>query len=33
MKYLCVICAETVMEGMPAPGAEQHYRDYATFTE
>lgn len=33
MKYLCVICAETVMEGMPAAVAEQHYRDYAVFTE
>lgn len=33
MKYLCVICAETVMEGMPVAAAEQHYRDYAAFTE
>lgn len=33
MKYLCLICAETVMEGMPAEVAAQHYRDYADFTE
>ena len=33
MKYLCVICAETVMEGMTEAVAEQHYRDYAAFTE
>ena len=33
MRYLCIICAETVMEGMPPAEAEQHYRDYGVFTE
>ena len=33
MKYLCLICAETVMEGMPTAVADQHYRDYAAFTD
>jgi len=33
MKFLCLICAEKVMEQMPAADAEQHYRDYAGFTE
>ena len=33
MKYLCLICAEKVMEQMPAADAEKHYQDYAKFTE
>jgi hypothetical protein len=33
MKYLCLICAETVMEQMTAADAEQHYEEYAEFTE
>jgi hypothetical protein len=32
MKYLCLICAEKVMEQMTEADAEQHYRDYAEFT-
>jgi hypothetical protein len=32
MKYLCLICAEKVMEQMTEDDAEQHYRDYAEFT-
>lgn len=33
MKYLCLICAETVMEYMSEAEAEQHFREYAEFTE
>jgi hypothetical protein len=33
MKYLCLICAETVMEQMPAADAEKHYEEYSEFTE
>jgi hypothetical protein len=33
MKFLCLICAEKVMEQMTEADAEQHYRDYAEFTE
>ena len=33
MKYLCLICAETVMEQMREADAEQHYQDYYEFTE
>lgn len=33
MKFLCVICAEKVMEQMPVADAEQHFREYAEFTE
>lgn len=33
MKFLCLICAEKVMEQMPAELAERTYRDYAAFTE
>ncbi|MFY9269947.1 MAG: YciI family protein [Candidatus Manganitrophaceae bacterium] len=33
MKYLCLICAETVMEMMPEADAAKHYREYAAFTE
>lgn len=33
MKYLCMICAETVMEQMPDADAERHFQEYAGFTE
>ncbi|MGQ0657893.1 MAG: YciI family protein [Chromatiales bacterium] len=33
MKYLCLICAETLMEQMSEADAEKHYEDYAEFTE
>ncbi|HEY7757914.1 MAG TPA: YciI family protein [Burkholderiales bacterium] len=33
MKFLCLICAETVMEQMSEADAEAHFRDYAEFTE
>lgn len=33
MKFLCLICAEKVMEQMPAADADQHYQEYAAFTE
>lgn len=33
MKYLCLICAEKVMEQMDAAAAEKHYQDYARFIE
>ena len=33
MKYLCLICAEKVMEQMSEADAEKHYQDYAAFTE
>lgn len=33
MKYLCLICAETVMEHMTPEDAEKHYQDYDAFTE
>jgi len=33
MKYLCLICAEKVMEQMPEADAEKHYRDYEAFME
>ncbi len=32
MKYLCLICAETVMEQMSEADAEKHYEEYAQFT-
>ena len=32
MKYLCLICAETVMEQMTDADAECHYQDYEKFT-
>jgi hypothetical protein len=32
MKYLCLICAETVMEQMPDADAERHFQEYAEFT-
>lgn len=33
MKYLCLVCAETLMEQMPEAAAERHYEEYAEFTE
>jgi hypothetical protein len=33
MKYLCLICAEKVMEQMTEAAAEQHYEVYAEFTK
>jgi len=33
MKYLCLICAETVMEQMPEADAEKHYEEYSEFTD
>lgn len=33
MKYLCLICAETVMEQMSEADAERHYDEYREFTE
>jgi hypothetical protein len=30
---MCLICAEVVMEQMPEADAEQHYQEYAAFTE
>jgi hypothetical protein len=32
MKYLCLICAEKVMEQMPEADAEKHYQEYSEFT-
>jgi hypothetical protein len=33
MKFLCLICAEKVVEQMPEATAEQHMADYQLFTE
>ena len=33
MKYLCLICAEKMMEQMPERDAKKHYQDYADFTD
>ena len=33
MKYMCLICAEKVMEQMPEADAERHYEEYARFTD
>ena len=33
MKYLCLICAEKVMEHMPAADAEKHFEEYREFTK
>jgi hypothetical protein len=33
VKYLCLICAEKVMEQMTETDAEKHYQDYTEFTE
>jgi hypothetical protein len=32
MKFLCLICAEKVMEQMPKADAEKHFEDYREFT-
>ena len=32
MRYLCLICAEKVMEQMPEADAERHFQEYAEFT-
>lgn len=33
MKFLCLICAEKVMEQMEPADADDHYAEYARFTE
>lgn len=33
MKFLCLICAEKVMEQMPEADAAAHFGEYARFTE
>ena len=33
MKYLCLICAEKVMEQMTEADAQSHYEEYADFTK
>lgn len=33
MKYLCLICAGTLLEATSPEEAEQHFRDYAVFVE
>lgn len=33
MKFLCLICADKVMEQMSAADAEKHFGDYVEFTE
>lgn len=33
MKFLCLICAEKVMEQMTPSDAEQHYEAYARYTQ
>lgn len=33
MKYLCLICAEKVMEQMPEADAENYFEEYRVFTE
>ena len=33
MKYLCLICAEKVMEQMPEADAAKHYEEYREFTD
>jgi hypothetical protein len=32
MKFICLICADTLMEDMSEAEAAQHYRDYEAFT-
>jgi len=32
MKFLCLICAERVMEQMPETDADRHFEDYREFT-
>ena len=33
MKFLCLICADTMMEHMSESAAEKHYADYRAFME
>ncbi|MGH8501900.1 MAG: YciI family protein [Gammaproteobacteria bacterium] len=33
MKYLCLICAETLMEQMPEAEGAKHFEEYAEFTK
>jgi hypothetical protein len=33
MKFLCLICAEKMMEQMPEADAERHFEEYREFTE
>jgi hypothetical protein len=33
VKYLCLICAEVMMEQMPEADAEKHFQEYAEFTQ
>ncbi|MDO9596760.1 MAG: YciI family protein [Azoarcus sp.] len=33
MKYLCLICAEKVMEQMPRADADKHFEEYRNFTD
>ena len=33
MKFLCLVCAEKVMEQMPEADAEKHFEDYRAFIE
>ncbi len=33
MKFLCLICAERVMEQLAPEGADRHYADYREFTQ
>jgi hypothetical protein len=33
MKFLCLICADTLMEDMSEADAAKHYRDYEIFTD
>lgn len=33
MKYLCLICAEKVMERMPRADADKHFEEYREFTD
>lgn len=33
MKYLCLICAEKVMEQMPRADADNHFEEYRAFTD
>ena len=33
MKFLCLICAEAVMEQLPKADADKHFQEYVEFTE
>ncbi len=33
MKYLCLICAETLMEGMTSADRDAHFEEYRVFTD